>query len=81
MEKFERNGIMFTAFKHNGETYLCTGNPTGELKFEFAGEICDYCTVTGATSVVSGRGKTTEELYQEWLKATEFQRNVIGISF
>lgn len=81
MEKFERNGTTFTTFVLNDERYLCTGNPTGELKFDFTGEIYDYCTVVGATSVVSGRGKTTEELYQEWLKATEFQRNVIGISF
>lgn len=61
MEKFERNGVMFTAFEHNGETYLCTGNPTGELKLEFIGEIGDYCYVVGATSVVSGKNKSVDE--------------------
>ena len=80
MEKFERNGVKFTAFEHNGETYLCTGNPTGELKFEFSGEIADYCTVVGATSVVSGK-KTVDELYQEWFKVTEFERNVLNITY
>ena len=44
MEKFERNGTTFTTFVLNDERYLCTGNPTGELKFDFTGEIYDYCT-------------------------------------
>ena len=79
MEKFERNGTTFTTFVLNGERYLCTGNLTGEIKFDFTGEICDYCTVVGATSVVSGK-KSIDELYKEWLKATEFYR-VIGIAF
>lgn len=81
MEKFERNGINFTMFETAGEKYLCTGdNVTGEIEFAFAGEVADYCSVKGATSVVYGAGKTTDELYQEWLKATEFQRS-IGIKF
>jgi hypothetical protein len=79
MRKFERNGTIFTMFEKNGEQYLCTGNPTGELKFDFAGEICDYCRVVGATSVVSGTG-TIDELYNEWLEATSFYRS-IGIQF
>ena len=81
MEKFERNGTTFTTFVRNGERYLCTGNPTGELKSEFIGEIHDYCTVVGATSVVAGRNKTVDQLYAEWLKETEFHREVLGIEF
>lgn len=80
MEKFERDGVQFTTFENGGETILCTGEPTGELKFEFSGEIADYCTVVGATSVVSGKGDI-DELYQEWIKTTEFERNVLGITF
>lgn len=80
MEKFECDGISFTVFEINGERYLYTGNPTGELKFEFIGEVADYYSVVGATSFVSGIG-TTDELYEAWLKETEFQREVLGISF
>ena len=79
MEKFERDGVQFSVFEAGGETYLCTGEPTGELKFEFSGEIADYCTVVGATSVVSG-AKNLDELYQEWLEVTEFERT-LGIKF
>ena len=79
MEKFEKNGVLFTAFERNGELYLCTGSPTGELDFDYAGEICDYCTVVGATSVVSGK-KTVDELYIDWLKVTEFYREC-GIKY
>lgn len=81
MEKFERNDVRFSAFERDGETYLCTGEVTGELKFDYAGEICDYCTVVGATSVVSGKNKTVDELYSDWLKVTDFERNVLGITF
>ena len=80
MEKFERNGVMFTAFEHNGETYLCTGNPTGEIKLDFIGEIRDYYYVVGATSVVSGN-KSVDELYTEWLGMTEYQREVLNITY
>ena len=73
MEKFERNGTTFTTFVLNDERYLCTGNPTGELKFDFTGEIYDYCTVVGATSV--------DQLYAEWLEVTRFNREVLGIEF
>ena len=45
MEKFERDGVIFTVFEHNGETYLCTGEPTGEFHFDYAGEFIDYYTV------------------------------------
>lgn len=81
MEKFERNGTTFTTFVLNDERYLCTGNPTGELKFDFTGEIYDYCTVVGATSVVAGRNKTVDQLYAEWLEVTRFNREVLGIEF
>lgn len=80
MEKFERDGIMFTTFDHNGETYLCTGEPTSELEFDYAGEISDYYLVVGATSVVSGK-KEVDELYQEWLEQTRFQREVLSIKY
>lgn len=80
MEKFERNGTLFTTFESDGELYLCTGEPTGEFKFEFAGEYLDCYSVVGATSVVSG-SKSIDELYQEWLSTTEFEREVLGISF
>lgn len=81
MEKFERDGIIFTTFEHNGETYFCTGNPTGKLKIDFIGELGDYCTVIGATSVVSGKDKTVDELYSDWLSVTEFERNELGIEY
>ena len=79
MKRFERNGTIFTAFEHAGETYLCTGNPTGKFQFDYAGEFNDYYTVAGATSVVSGTG-TIDELYEKWLSATEFYRS-IGIRY
>ena len=79
MKKFERNGVLFSTFEKNGEQYLCTGSPTGELRFDYAGEVADYCRVVGATSVVSGTG-TIDELYNEWLSATEFYRS-IGIKY
>lgn len=80
MENIIIGGTKFTTFIKNGERYLCTGEPTGELKFSWAGEICDYYTVAGATSVVSGN-ETVEALYAKWLDHTEFQRNVLGIEF
>ena len=80
MEKFERNGVRFTVFEHNGETYLCTGEPTGGFKFDYAGDVADYYTVIGATSVVSGRGKSIDELYGDWLEQTEFTRN-LGVKY
>lgn len=79
MEKFERNGIVFTVFEKDGENYLCTGRVTGELKFNYAGEISDYYEVVGATSVVSGK-KEVDELYQEWLEKTRFYRE-LGIKY
>jgi len=79
MKKFVRNGVKFTMFEKYGETYLCTGEPTGELKLDYVGEICDYATVAGATSVVSGKC-SVDELYAEWLERTEFYRS-IGIRF
>ena len=80
MEKFERDGVIFTVFEHNGETYLCTGEPTGEFHFDYAGEFIDYYTVVGATSIVAGN-KSVDELYGDWLKVTEFERNALGIQF
>lgn len=80
MEKFERNGVLFTTFERDGELYLCTGEPTGEVKFSFAGEIRDYYEVVGATEVVSGT-KSIDELYAEWLDKTQFQREVLGIKY
>lgn len=79
MKKFERNGVLFTTFIRNGEQFLCTGNPTGELKFDYAGEVADYYDVIGATSVVSGN-LSIDELYNKWLEATSFYRS-IGIEF
>ena len=79
MRKFVKNGVEFTTFIRDGERYLCTGEPTGELQFSWAGELADYCTVTGATSVVSGNCDI-DELYNEWLLTTEFYRS-IGIEF
>ena len=80
MMKLERNGVQFTMFETDGVNYLCTGNPTGKFQFNFAGEVADYYDVIGATSVVSGRGKTTDELYAAWLSATEFYRS-IGVKY
>ena len=73
------NGTKFTTFRKGGETFLCTGNVTGEIKFAWSGEFNDYYTVEGATSVVSGN-KSVEDLYEEWLDHTEFYRS-IGIQF
>ena len=80
MTKFERNGVQFTVFERDGETYLCTGEPTGELRLSWAGEVADYCAVTGATSVVSGTA-SIDELYDKWLEQTKFYREVLGIQF
>ena len=75
------NGTKFTTFQKGGETFLCTGdNVTGEIKLDHVGEICDYYSVIGATSVVSGT-ESIDELYAEWLIRTEFQRSVLNISF
>ena len=79
MRKFEKGGVMFTVFEHEGVNYLCTGNPTGAFKFTYAGEFNDYYTVAGATSVVSGNCDI-DELYEKWLLTTEFYRS-IGIEF
>ena len=75
MKKFVKNGTTFTVFEHDGETYLCTGNPTGKFQFNYAGEVADYYDVVGATSVVSGTG-TIDELYNKWLEATKFYRSI-----
>ena len=80
MEKFEKNGVLFTAFDKNGELYLCTGSPTGEFQFSTANDVADYYVVVGATSVVSSGSKSIDELYSEWLRVTEFERNV-GIKY
>ena len=69
------NGVKFTVFQRDGETYLCTGNPTGKIKLAYIGEIADYYEVIGATSVVSGVA-TVDELYNEWLDRTAFWRSV-----
>jgi hypothetical protein len=79
MRNITINGVKFSTFEHAGETYLCTGNPTGKFQFDYAGEFNDYYTVEGATSVVSGN-KSVEDLYEEWLDRTEFYRS-IGIRF
>ena len=73
------NGTKFSVFERDGVKYLCTGSPTGKLKFAWSGEVADYYTVAGATSVVSGNCDI-DELYEKWLEATEFYRS-IGISF
>jgi hypothetical protein len=80
MEKFERNGVLFTTFERDGELYLCTGEPTGEVKFSFAGEIRDYYEVVGATSVVSGK-ESIDKLYETWLEQTRFYREHCGIKY
>ena len=81
MLKITINGTRFTTFVIDGEKYLCTGSPTGKLRFEFAGEMGDIYSVIGATSVVSARDSSIEELYESWLSTTEFQREVLGIQF
>lgn len=81
MENIIIGGTKFTAFESDGVNYLCTGAVTGELIFEFSGEVADYCSVKGATSVVARRGKTVDELYKEWLEQTKFYREVMGITF
>lgn len=80
MERFVRNGTKFTVFERDGKKYLCTGEPTGELWLEYVGEVSDYVTVPGATSVVSGTDMTVDELYAKWLDKTEFYRS-IGIKY
>lgn len=80
MEKFEKNGVVFTTFESEGETYLCTGEPTGVVEFDYAGEYLDCYTVVGATSVVSGKGKSIDELYETWLEQTKFYREC-GIKY
>ena len=79
MRKFERNGVKFTVFERDGETYLCTGKPSGKFQFHFAGEVADYYDVVGATSVVSGTA-SIDELYEKWLETTQFYRS-IGIKY
>jgi len=79
MKKFERDGVMFSVFERDGETFLCTGSVSGKLKFDYAGEISDFYTVDGATSVVSGNCDI-DELYEKWLSATEFYRS-IGVKY
>ena len=80
--KITINGIRFTVFTRDGETFLCTGdNVTGELKFDFTGEVADYGTVVGATSVVSGKTENVDELYAKWLHKTSFYREVIGVKY
>ena len=81
MRKFEKGGVMFTVLEHEGVNYLCTGNPTGEFKFTYAGEFNDYYEVVGATSVVSGdAGSSIDELYTKWLDQTSIYREV-GIKY
>ena len=80
MEKFERDGVIFTVFSKDGIKYICTGKPTGEIEFTYSGEYLDYFVVVGATSVVAGKNKSIEELYAEWLECTEFVREH-GIQF
>ena len=81
MEKFERGGMKFTVFQRDGEIYLCTGDPTGEFKFTYAGEFNDYYEVVGATSVVSGdAGSSIDELYTKWLDQTSIYRE-LGIKY
>ena len=79
MRKFERDGVVFSVFERDGETFLCTGSVSGKIKLAYVGEIADFYTVDGATSVVSGT-ETVEELYGKWLSATEFYRS-IGIRY
>lgn len=81
MEKIVINGTTFTTFAKDGEQYLCTGSPTSEFEFWFAGDINDHYKVVGATSVVAGRNKTVDQLYAEWLEVTRFSREVLGIEF
>lgn len=82
MKKLEINGITFTVFEEGHKVYFCTGEPTGELRFDWAGEVADYYTVVGATSVVSAPISTTvDELYKAWLIETEFYREVLGAKF
>ena len=80
MENIIIGGTRFSTFIRNGERYLCTGNVDGTIKFDYAGEVADYYSVTGATSVVSGVNATVDELYQKWLEATSFYRS-IGVEF
>lgn len=81
MIKITINGTKFTVFEKDGELYLCTGNPTGELKFDYASETGDYAVVVGATSVVSGKTTDVDKLYEEWLRRTSFYREVIGVTY
>lgn len=81
MERFVRAGVKFSTFVKDGIRYLCTGEVDGTIKFDFAGEICDYAYVTGATSVVSGAADAScDELYLKWLEATAFYRE-IGVEY
>ena len=75
------NGTKFSIFERDGETYLCTGPVTGEIKFDHAGETGDCYTVVGATSVVSGKTTDVDKLYEEWLRRTSFYREVIGVKY
>ena len=80
--KITIGGVKFTVFQRDGETFLCTGdNITGEIEFDFAGEVADYGTVVGATSVVSGKTTDVDELYEKWLIKTSFYREVIGVKY
>lgn len=80
--KITIDGVKFTIFTRDGETFLCTGdNVTGEIEFDFTGETGDGYTVVGATSVVSGKTENVDELYKEWLHKTSFYREVIGVAY
>ena len=82
MKKLEINGVTFTMFEKDGKVYFCTGEPTGEVRFDYAGEVADYYTVVGTTSVVSAPIGTSEaDLYKTWLMETEFHREVLGVKF
>lgn len=92
MEKFERNGVVFTRFirdgiqfttyVRNGYRVLATGPITGEIEFAFEGEFQGYEKVVGASSLVfGGEDSTLEQLYSKWKKDVEFEREVLGIEF
>ena len=82
MEKFEKGGTKFTIFKSDGKRYLCTGEVTGRILFDFVGEVFDCYIVEGASSVVRGdENISIDELYEKWLDNTGFYREVLGIKY